>query len=84
MLINYDLTSNLKLILQCFLKTTQGGVAQVIRKLHAKEDGQLIEQRTHRIKDYQMTPALPSQLRGPGQGTISFGFPNCNSGFPHQ
>lgn len=43
MLINYDLTSNLKLICQCFLKTTQGGVAQMIRKLHAKEDGQLIE-----------------------------------------
>ena len=43
MLINYDLTSNLKIICQCFLKTNQGRVAQMIRKLHAKDDGILIE-----------------------------------------
>lgn len=54
----------------------------MIRKLHAKEDGQLIEQLTHRIKDYQMTPALPSQLHGLDK-ELSASFPNCATwGFP--
>ena len=58
----------------------------MITKLHAKEDGQLMELLTTDTQNQRLSDDASFTLTAPWPWTrtMSFGFPNCNRGFPHQ